>query len=126
MLRVAPIPLPDSTYQAPFGVIPADFQRDFSRLWVPELSPLETNGACDCSMSFSAAAAVLLDFILAGSFEGPIIMKSLYITTRRFNSLPWATYLFSRLGAWTSTTSASPFAAIASAWPVPTATVFTR
>src|SRR5262249_61859679 len=110
MLSVAPIPLPDSTYQAPFGVIPADFQRDSSRLWVPELSPLETNGACDCSMSFSAATAVLLDFILAGSFEGPMIMKSLYITTGRFSSLPWPAYFSSSLSAGTNTTTPAPYA----------------
>ena len=51
--------------------------------------------------------------------------KSLYMTSRRFSILPSSTYFFSSAGAWASVTSASPRAASASAWPVPTEIVFT-
>ena len=30
-------------YQSPPGSIPTSFHSDFSRLWVPELSPRDTN-----------------------------------------------------------------------------------
>ena len=46
------------------------------------------------------------------------------MTRRRFDSVPSSTYFFSSDGAWTRTTSASPRAASANAWPVPTGTVF--
>ena len=49
-----------------------------------------------------------------------------YITSRRFCILPSSTYFFSRAGAWTSDTSASPRAARARACPVPTEIVFTE
>src|SRR2546429_87685 len=98
-------------YQAPFGSIPACFQSDFSRVCVPELSPRDTNLDWLPEIRFMAWVLLLVDLILAGSEGGPMMMKSLYMTRRRFNSLPSATYFFSRLGAWTNATSASPLAA---------------
>src|SRR3990170_2241374 len=99
MPRVAPIPWPDSIYHSPFGWIAALFQSDFSRLWVPELSPRETNRLALAAIRFIAAALLLVDLIWAGSFAGPRMMKSLYITRRRLSSFPSATYIFSRVGA---------------------------
>jgi hypothetical protein len=63
--------------------------------------------------------------IFAGSFSGPTMTKSLYMTRRRLSILPSSTYFFSSAGAWASVTSASPREARASAWPVPTEIVFT-
>src|SRR3989304_896432 len=61
----------------------------------------------------------------AGPAPGPRATKSLYMPGRRLSILPSATYFFSSAGAWASVTSASPRAASARAWPVPTAIVLT-
>src|SRR5262245_29043263 len=125
MPSVAPMPCPDSMYQGAAGVTPASFHSACSRMCVPDLSPRETKRAPAAAIFASAAAARGSPRILAGSASGPTMMKSLYMTRRRFRSLPSATYFFSSDGAWTSATSASPRAASASACPVPTDTGFT-
>src|SRR2546425_4291073 len=122
---VAPMPCPDSMYQGAAGVTPACFHSACSRMCVPDLSPRETKRAPAAAIFANAATARFSPPILAGSASGPTTMKSLYMTSRRSWSLPSSTYFFSREGAWTRTTSASPRAARASAWPVPTDAVFT-
>src|SRR3972149_6395168 len=99
MPSVAPIPWPDSMYHSPFGWIPAFFHSDFSRLCVPELSPRETNLLALAATRFIASALLLVDLILAGSFAGPRMMKSLYMTRRRFGRVPSGADFFSRLRA---------------------------
>ena len=74
----------------------------------------------------SPPLALVAERTFAGSSLGPMMTKSLYITKRRLSSFLSATYCFSRLGACTSATSASPFAASASARPVPRETVLTE
>ncbi len=125
MPSVAPIPCPDSMYQGAVGVTSASFQRRCSRMCVPDLSPRETNRAPAAATFFNASSTFLSPLIWAGSASGPTSRKSLYMTRRRSCILPSATYFFSRAGAWQSVTSASPRAASASAWPVPTEIVFT-
>ncbi len=61
----------------------------------------------------------------AGSFLGPTMMKSLYITSLRTEPKPAAMNLSSSARACTSTTSASPFSPSFSAAPVPTDTTLT-
>ncbi len=117
------MPCPASTYHPPAGATPAFFHSDFSRLCVPESSPRETNLARPAAIRCIASTLSFVDLIPAGSPGGPRITKSLYMTRRRFKSLPSATYFFSSSGACTSATSASPLAASASACPVPTETV---
>ena len=56
------------------------------------------------------------DFVIVGPEDDPAKVKG----------LPSATYFFSSAGACASVTSASPRAASASAWPVPTEIVFTE
>src|SRR5439155_1586297 len=112
-------------YQGAAGVTPACFHSACSRMCVPDLSPRETKRAPAAAIFANAATARFSPPILAGSASGPTTMKSLYMTSRRSWSLPSSTYFFSREGAWTRTTSASPRAARASAWPVPTDAVFT-
>ena len=119
------MPWPDSMYQGAAGVTPAAFHSDCSSTWVPDLSPRETKRAPASAIFLSAATTCLSPRILAGSDSGPIRRKSLYITRRRLCILPSATYFFSTAGAWASVTSASPRAASASAWPVPTEIVLT-
>src|SRR5258705_234270 len=125
MPSVCPIPCPDSMYQAPFGSMPACFHSASSRVWVPDLSPRETKRDWLSAMRLSASSALGSPLICAGSSGGPITMKSLYMTRRRLVILPSSTYFFSRPGACASVTSASPRAARARAWPVPTEMVFT-
>src|SRR5690349_18104182 len=112
-------------YHGPDGSMPADFHKDFSRKCVPELSPRETKRAPVCAIAFIACAADVTPLMPAGSFAGPMMTKSLYMTSRRLSILPSLTYFFSSSGACARTTSASPRAASASAWPVPMAIVFT-
>jgi len=112
-------------YQGAAGTTPACAQRASSSAWVPDLSPRETNRAPAAAIFPSAATALLAPAIVAGSASAPTITKSLDMTRRRFRTLSSATYCFSSAGAWQSVTSASPRAASASAWPVPTAIVFT-
>ena len=119
------MPWPDSMYHSPFGSRPASFHSDFSSTWVPELSPRDTKREPVVPIAFIASAA-FIPLIFAGSPAGPMMTKSLYMTSRRSCSLPSSTYFFSRLGAWQRATSASPRAASASDWPVPTAIVFTE
>ena len=119
------MPWPDSMYQGAAGVSPAAFHSDCSSTWVPDLSPRETKRAPASTIFLRAVTMLLSPWILAGSDSGPIRRKSLYMTRRRSCSLPSATYFFSSAGAWASVTSASPRAARASAWPVPTEMVFT-
>ncbi len=92
---------------------------------MPDLSPRDTNRAEASAMRPSASAA-FKPLTRAGSSAGPITTKSLYMTSRRFSILPSSTYFLSRAGAWASVTSASPRAARARAWPVPTEIVFTE
>ena len=125
MPSVAPIPCPDSMYQGAAGVTSACFQSACSRMWVPDLSPRETKRAPAAAIFFRASTTLRSPLIWAGSASGPTSRKSLYMTSRRSCILPSATYFFSSAGAWHSVTSASPRAASASAWPVPTEIVFT-
>ena len=119
------MPCPDSMYQGDAGVRPSAFQSASSRACVPDLSPRETNRAPAAAMRRNAPAAFFAPRRPAGSASGPSTTKSLYMTRRRLSSLPLATYVFSSAGAWASVTSASPRAASARAWPVPTAIVLT-
>ena len=112
-------------YQLPLGSIPACFQSASSRAWVPDLSPRDTNRASAAAILFSASTAGS-PLTRAGSSAGPITMKSLYMTRRRFAILPSSTYFLSRAGACARVTSASPRAARARAWPVPTEIVLTE
>ena len=125
MPSVAPIPCPDSMYQGAAGVTSACFHSACSRMFVPDLSPRDTKRAPVAAIFFMAATTLRSPLILAGSASGPTMRKSLYMTSRRSCILPSATYFFSSAGAWHSVTSASPRAASASAWPVPTEIVFT-
>src|SRR5947199_1987698 len=102
---------PDSMYQGAAGVTPACFHSACSRMCVPDLSPSEPKRAPAAAIFANAATARFSPPILAGSASGPTTMKSLYMTSRRSWSLPSSTYFFSREGAWTRTTSASPRAA---------------
>jgi hypothetical protein len=92
---------------------------------VPDLSPRETKRDWLSAMRLRASSAFGSPLIFAGSSGGPMTTKSLYMTRRRLDILPSATYFFSRPGACASVTSASPRAANAKAWPVPTEMVFT-
>src|SRR6185503_16655651 len=125
MPRVAPIPCPDSMYHGAAGSIPACFQSVSSRAWVPDLSPRETKREPVAASFFSASTAFGVPLILAGSSSGPMMTKSLYMTSRRFSILPSSTNFLSSAGAWARVTSASPRAARARAWPVPTEMVLT-
>ena len=109
------MPCPASMYQPPCGSTRASFQSDFSSTWVPELSPRETKRARLAAIAFNASAAFFIPLIFAGSSGGPMMTKSLYMTSRRSSILPSSTYFFSSAGACASTTSASPLAASASA-----------
>src|SRR5882724_3886658 len=125
MPRVCPMPWPDSMYHAPLGSLPACFHSPSSRRWVPDLSPRETKRDCVPAMRLRASTALGMPLILAGSSSGPMMTKSLYMTSRRFCILPSSTYFRSREGACTRATSASPRAARARACPVPTEIVLT-
>src|SRR5450759_2703612 len=107
------------------GVILAEAQIASSLVLVPDLSPRLTNVAWTAAIALKASAASLAPATLTGSFFGPTMMKSLYITSKRSLASPSATNLSSCARACTSSTSASPLRPISIAWPVPTATTFT-
>ena len=120
------MPCPDSMYQAPCGL-------DARLLPEPELEQVRARTCRRARRSatasrrsrLSASTALGMPLIFAGSSSGPMMTKSLYMTSRRFRILPSSTYFRSRDGACTSATSASPRAASASACPVPTEIVLT-
>src|SRR2546428_130551 len=56
---VAPMPWPDSMYQGAAGTTPACFQSASSSVWVPDLSPRETNRAPAPAIRLSAATTLL-------------------------------------------------------------------
>src|SRR5215472_15346260 len=126
MPSVWPMPWPDSMYHVPCGSMPACFQSPSSRRWVPDLSPRDTKRDCVSAIRLRASTALGMPLILAGSSSAPTMMKSLYMTRRRFCILPSSTYFRSSEGACTSATSASPRAARTRACPVPTETVLTE
>src|SRR5579859_540244 len=108
------------------GVMPAVAQMASSLVLVPDLSPRETNGALASAIIEKASPPEARLRMLAGSLLGPTITKSLYITSSRLMPSPLSTKASSWARACTSTTSASPLAPSARAWPVPTATTSTR
>src|SRR3990172_1809640 len=82
MRWVFSIPCPTSRYHfRPTGSLPAFFQRESSLVWVPDLSPRETNRDPDSAIFLNASAADLMPLIFAGSEDGPMMTKSLYITS---------------------------------------------
>ena len=92
---------------------------------MPLLSPRDVNGAPDAAIFFKASSTSCEPATFAGSDFGPTITKSLYITSRRSMPKPSSTNFCSATWSWTSTTSASPLRAVASACPVPCATTRT-
>ncbi len=55
--------------------MPADFQRLSSLVFVPELSPRETNVASEAAIFLNASTADVTPLIPAGSAAGPTIQK---------------------------------------------------
>src|SRR5262249_6496944 len=122
------MPEPVSRYQLPeaaFTSTPACFHSRSSALWVPLSSPREAKGAAAAAIFASAAGASLMPLMPAGSAWGPTMMKSLYMTSKRFTPKPSATNCSSDFLSCTNSTSASPFLARSMAWPVPLATTRT-
>jgi hypothetical protein len=62
-------------YQPPVGVMPADFLRASSFVFVPELSPRETKVEPDAAIFLKASTAEVMPLILAESAAGPTIQK---------------------------------------------------
>ena len=122
-LRAAPMPPPMSRYQlspdARDGCRPTARHRRFSSASVPLLSPRDTKDAWAAAIVRSAARASWPPATWAGSAAGPTITKSFQAICRRSPPWPSAMNLSSASGSWTNTMSASPRAAVASAWPVP-------
>src|SRR5882724_595264 len=128
VLSVGPMPEPVSRYQVPeaaFTSTPASFHNRSSALWVPLSSPREANGAAAAAIFARAAGASAMPLMPAGSACGPTMMKSLYMTSKRFTPKPSATNCSSDFLSCTNSTSASPFLARSMAWPVPLATTRT-
>jgi hypothetical protein len=116
-LRVAPLPAGSS---AAFRATPVSFQMSFSFVFVPDLSPRETNVARPAATaaaiasnaeaaSWGAAAATP-----AGSPGGPTITKSFHMIVRPKGSSenPSATNRASKAGAWVISTSPCPARAL--------------
>jgi hypothetical protein len=82
-------------------------------------------GAMAVAILRNASSTLFPSESFAGSVRGPMITKSLYITSKRLTPKPCAMNLSSAGLSWTNTTSASPRRPISSACPVPTATTFT-
>jgi hypothetical protein len=110
------------------------FQMSFSFVFVPELSPRDTNVARPeapaAAIASNAVAASWLPAAAtpAGSPGGPTITKSFHMIVRPAGSSekPSATNCASRAGAWVISTSPCPARAFVIAWPVPTATTLSR
>ena len=84
------MPVAASTYQGPAGAMPVCFQRFFSKMSVPELSPREMNVAREAAIARSASK-MFLPRVCAGSAGGPTRTKSLCITSRRRSPFPCST-----------------------------------
>src|SRR6516165_1225086 len=128
MLSAAPMPCPIDLYHGPASFsmsMPAACQRLISAICVPDRSPREMKGALLALIVCSAKTEFLAPLMPAGSFLGPIMTKSLYITELRFTPNPSATNFSSASFACTNTTSASPRRARSRAWPVPLAMTLT-
>jgi hypothetical protein len=119
------MPPPMSRYHEPppvlAGSISAARHRRCSRASVPLLSPRDTKGAPASPIAMNAATASWPPAMCAGSARGPTTMKSFQAICRRSAPWPSAMNCCSASGSCTSTRSASPRAAVASAWPVPCA-----
>ena len=72
-----------------------------------------------------SAATALSPLIFAASAAGPMITKSLYMTSRREVPFPWAIQAFSASGEWVSSTSPSPRAPCFKISPLPATIAFT-
>ena len=128
IINVAPIPNPASRYQLPEAAatsMPVAVQSFFSALCVPLSSPRDRKGTCNAAIFCRAAVTSALARIPAGSNLGPIMTKSLYITSKRLSPQPALTKSSSSSLECTKSTSPSPFLAFLMACPVPTATTRT-
>ena len=80
------MPEPVSRYQPPEAActsIPAAFHSPSSALWVPLSSPRDAKVASASAIFASAATASAMPATPAGSDVGPMMTKSLYITSKR-------------------------------------------
>ena len=126
-------PLPAGSLAA-LRATPVSVQISFSFVFVPELSPRDTNvarpAAPAAAIASNAAAASWLPAAAtpAGSPGGPTTTKSFHMIVRPAGSSenPSATNCASSAGACVISTSPWPARALVIAWPVPTATIFSR